>query len=302
MYDISKGGIREMSTKTIIITDSNCDLSEKYLSENNIPVIPFHFTLKGQDYEDNFGKSISYKEFYDELRKGEMSTTSQITPYTYEEYFRKYVAEGYSVIYIGFSSALSESFNHSISAKNMISSDIPEADISLIDSKAASVGQGLLVVKAADMLRQGKSKEEIVDWVEKNKLRVNHWFTVDSLDHLKRGGRLSAASAVVGTVLNVKPILIVDQYGKLVPVKKVRGRKKAIQELFAELMNSGVDAHEQSVYISHGDCSEDAEYLKNLIIDKLGIKNVAVNYLGPIIGTHTGPGLLALMFIGAERK
>lgn len=184
----------------------------------------------------------------------------------------------------------------------MILSDIPEADISLIDSKAASVGQGLLVVKAADMLRQGKSKEEIVDWVEKNKLRVNHWFTVDSLDHLKRGGRLSATSAAVGTMLNVKPILIVDRQGKLVPVKKIRGRKKAIQELFTELKDSGVDAREQSVYISHGDCAEDAEYLKNLIIDKLGIKNVTVNYLGPIIGTHTGPGLLALVFIGAERK
>ena len=176
-----------------------------------------------------------------------MSTTSQISPYTYEEYFRKYVNEGFSVIYIGFSSALSESYNHSVLARENVLQDIPDADITVIDSKAASVGQGLLIQKAIDMLKAGKTYEEIITWIESNKMRVNHWFTVDSLDYLKRGGRLSATSAALGTMLNVKPLLIVDKDGKLTPVKKIRGRKKAI------------------------------------------------------IGTHTGPGLLCIVFMGRER-
>ena len=140
---------------TIIVTDSNCDLPEEYLIKNNIPVIPFHFNLNGEDYEDNFWKTISYKEFYDELRKGGMSTTSQISPYTYEEYFRKYVNEGCSIIYIAFSSALSESYNHSLLARENVLQEFPSADITVIDSKAASVGQGILVQKAVDMLSDG---------------------------------------------------------------------------------------------------------------------------------------------------
>lgn len=287
--------------KTIIMTDSNCDLNENFLNENNIPVIPFHFILKGVDYEDNLGQSMSYKEFYNQLRKGNMSSTAQITPYTYEDYFRKYVEDGYSVIYIGFSSALSESFNHSVFARATILTDNPDADIRLIDSKAASVGQGLLVVKAAELLKQGKTVEEISEWLENNKLKVNHWFLVDSLDHLKRGGRLSATSAAIGTMLNVKPILIVDKDGKLVSVEKVRGRKKAIRKLFEELKNRGIDIETQTIFISHGDCVEDAELLGNMIIGELHAKEVIINYLGPIIGTHTGPGFLSIVFSGTAR-
>ena len=286
---------------TIIITDSNCDLPEEYLKENNIPVIPFYFNLNGEDYEDNFGKSIGYKEFYDELRKGGISTTSQISPYTYEEYFRNYVNEGYSVIYIGFSSALSESYNHSLLARENVLQDIPDADITVIDSKAASVGQGLLIQKAVDMFKAGKTNKEIIKWIESNKMKVNHWFTVDSLDYLKRGGRLSATSAALGTMLNVKPLLIVDKDGKLIPVKKVRGRKKAISELFYELKNTCININDETVYISHADCVEDAQYLKDMIIRELKVKEVSINYLGPIIGTHTGPGLLCVVFMGQER-
>lgn len=286
---------------TIIVTDSNCDLPEEFLKRNNIPVIPFHFNLNGKDYEDNFGKSIGYKEFYDELRRGGMSTTSQISPYTYEEYFRKYVNEGFSVIYIGFSSALSESYKHSVLARENVLQDIPDADITVIDSKAASVGQGLLIQKAIDMQKAGKTNEEIITWIESNKMRVNHWFTVDSLDYLKRGGRLSATSAALGTMLNVKPLLIVDKDGKLTPVKKIRGRKKAISELFDEFKNAGTNINDETVYISHADCVEDAQYLKAMINKELKVKEVAINYLGPIIGTHTGPGLLCIVFMGRER-
>ena len=287
---------------TIIVTDSNCDLPEEYLIKNNIPVIPFHFNLNGEDYEDNFWKTISYKEFYDELRKGGMSTTSQISPYTYEEYFRKYVNEGCSIIYIAFSSALSESYNHSLLARENVLQEFPSADITVIDSKVASVGQGILVQKAVDMLSDGKISKEIIIWLESNKMKVNHWFTVDSLDYLRRGGRLSATSAVIGTMMNVKPVLIVDKDGKLSPVKKVRGRKKAISELFNELKNTATNINEETVYISHADCLEDAQYLQDLINNELTVKEVVINNLGPIIGTHTGPGLLCLAFMGQERE
>ncbi len=288
--------------KLIIITDSNCDLSSDYLKKNNVPVIPFHFSLNGKDYEDNFGRSISYKKFYDELRKGRMSTTAQITPSVYEEYFRMYVSQGFSIIYIGFSSALSESFNHSVTAQKAAMADNKAADITVIDSKCASVGQGLLVYHACEMKRQGKSKGEIVAWIEDTKLKINIWFTVDRLDHLRRGGRLSATSAAFGTVLNVKPVLFVDSEGKLAPNRRVRGRQKAIGTLSQELRNRIVDPEDQIIMISHGDCLKDAEHLRKLILEKVKVRDIIINYLGPVIGTHTGPGLLLVAFIGNNRQ
>lgn len=287
--------------KTIIITDSNCDLSSGYLKENNIPVIPFHFQLKGKNYEDNFGGSMGFQEFYDELRGGEMPTTAQITPFVFEEYFRKYVSEGYSIIYIGFSSALSESYSHSVLAKKTILEQDSKVNITLIDTRSATAGQGLLVYYACEMLKQGKSKEDIVNWIEDNKLKVNIWFTVDSLDHLRRGGRLSAASATFGALLDIKPLLFVDNNGKLVPVKKVRGRKKAIKGLLEEFQNRVINPEEQTIFISHGDCIEDAEYLKKLVMNEGKVKDVVINYVGPVIGAHTGPGILCIAYIGISR-
>ena len=292
---------KDTEMKFIIITDSNCDLSSEYLKENNVPVIPFHFNLNGKDYEDDFGKSISYTKFYDELRKGKMPTTAQISPSVYEEFFIKYVFEGYSIIYIGFSSALSESFNHSLIAQKVVMTENKDANITVIDSKCASVGQGILVYYACEMKRQGKSKEEIAAWVEDTKLKVNMLFTVDSLDHLRRGGRLSAASALFGTMLNVKPILFVDNEGKLAPKGRVRGRQKAISTLSQELKNRIINPDKQVVFICHGDCSKEAEHLKKLIMSNVNVKDVIINYLGPIIGTHTGPGLLVVAFIGNNR-
>ncbi len=288
--------------KPLIITDSNCDLSAEYIKENNIHVIPFYFHLKGKEYEDNFGGSISYKEFYDKLRKGELFTTSQITPYKFEESFRKYVSEGYSIIYIGFSSALSETNNNAIMVRKAILEENKSVDITVIDSRSATLGQGLIVFYACEMLKQGKSKEDIVNWIEDNKLKVNHWFTVDSLKHLKRGGRISVASAVLGTLLEVKPILNVDNDGKLIAVKKVRGRKKSIRTLVEEFKDRVINPEEQTIFISHGDCLEDAEYLKSLVMSEVKVKNVVINYVGPIIGTHTGPGMLCVTFIGKDRE
>jgi DegV family protein with EDD domain len=253
----------------VIVTDSNCDLPVEYISQNNLHVIPFTYVLNGINYTDDFGKSLSYKEFYDGIRNGSMPTTAQITAYTFENEFRSLVSKRDSVIYIGFSSALSETFNGSVLARNEIMEAEPEADITVIDSKSASVGQGLLVYYACEMLKQGKSKQEIVDWIESNKLKVNHWFTIDSLEHLKRGGRISATSAAIGSLLEVKPVLHVSNDG--------------------------------SLNVVNGDCIEDAEYLKSLILSETTPKDMVINSLGPVIGTHTGPGLVGLFFLGKER-
>ena len=291
-----------MSNKTVIITDSSCDLSADYIRANNIHVIPFTYNIDGQDYTDDLGQTMSYQEFYDRLRNGSISTTSQITSYTFEQTFRSFIDEGYSVIYIGFSSALSETFNNAVMARNNILEENPSADITVIDSKSAAVGLGLIVYYAAEMLKEGKTKEEIVDWVEKNKLKSNHWFIVDSLDHLKRGGRISATVTAIGTLLEIKPILIVNGEGKLEVAKKVRGRKKAIKTLLEVLKEKIINPEEQTIFINHGDCLKDAEYLRDLLLKEVKVKDAVINYVGPIIGSHTGPGMLCMVFLGEERN
>ena len=285
----------------VIVTDSNCDLPVEYIYQNNIHIIPFTFELNGINYTDDFGKSLSHKDFYDKIRKGGMPVTAQITAFTFVNEFSRFVSKGDSIIYIGFSSALSETFNGSILARNELMEMNPEADITVIDSKSASIGQGLLVSYACEMLKQGKSKQEIVDWIEFNKLKVNHWFTIDNLEHLKRGGRISTASAAIGGLLEVKPVLIVSNDGSLIVAKKIRGRKKSIRALFDEYKNRAVNPEEQRIFIAHGDCLEDAEYLKSLILSETTPHDVVINILGPIIGTHTGPGLVGLFFLGKER-
>lgn len=286
--------------KTIIITDSCCDLSYSYISENNLEVIPFPFSIDGKEYVDDFGRFLSYEDFYNELRNGATPLTSQISAFTFEQVFKKYVSEGNAVIYIGFSSALSQTFNNSILARNIVLEEIPEADITVIDSKSASVGLGAIVFYANELLKQGKPKDEIIEWIENNKLKSNHWFIIDSLEHLKRGGRISAASAAVGTMLDIKPLLNVDDEGKLNVLKKIRGRKKAIRELLDELQNIK-NSEEQTIFINHGDCLKDAEQLRDLVLNEVNVKDVVINYIGPIIGSHTGPGMLCLVFMGNKR-
>ncbi len=288
--------------KTIIITDSNCDLNEEYLNENMIPVIPFRFNLNGKDYIDDFGRSISHKEFYDKLRKGEMSTTAQITPFTYEEVFKRYVLEGYSIIYIGFSSKLSGSFNNSLLAQKSVLEELPSADITVIDSKSASIGQGMLVCQSNDLLKQGKTKYEIIEWIENTKRNVNHWFTIDSLEHLKRGGRITSANAAIGSLLSVKPVLNMLNDGSLNVEDKVRGRKKSLRFIYEEYKTRVVNPEKQTIFIAHGDCREDAEYLKTLVMNGTNPKKIEINQLGPIIGSHTGPGAVVLTFIGEKRE
>jgi DegV family protein with EDD domain len=290
-----------MMMKTIIFTDSCCDLPRSFVEENNIEVMHLRVNIKGEDIPDDLGISIDSKDFYNLIRQGEMPTTSQVNVNTFEDNFRKYIKEGYSIIYIGFSSALSGCVNSARIAKENIEEEISDADITVIDTKSASLGLGLIVYTAVNMLKAGKEKSEIVNWIEDNKLKVNHWFTVDDLYHLKRGGRVSSTVAAVGTILSIKPVLNIDDEGRLMPVSKAKGRKKSIKVLKEILVEKIVNSEEQTIFISHGDCIEDAEHLKELILNEVKVKEVIINNVGPVIGSHTGPGILALFFMGSNR-
>jgi DegV family protein with EDD domain len=286
---------------TVLLIDSCTDLPQSFVEKNEIPFVSLVCNFKGQEYKDDFGKTLSYKEFYAAVRNGEMPSTSQVNVYVYAEIFKKFAIEGKSVIYLGFSSALSGSLNSAILAKDMVCEEIENADITVIDSKSASLGEGLLAYYADEMLKAGASGDEVVSWLETNKLRMNHWFTVDDLGHLKRGGRVSGTAAFVGTLLDIKPILHVDDEGRLIPVSKVKGRKKSLKTLFEMLKDNIVSPEEQVIAISHGDCIEDAEYLKEMILKEHKVKDVIINEVGPVIGSHTGPGVVALFFIGSNR-
>ncbi|MDU5106871.1 DegV family protein [Clostridium sp.] len=287
--------------KTILFTDSCCDLPISFVKENNIQVMSIIVNINGEDIPDDLGKSISHKDFYSLIRNGKLPTTSQVNVDTFERNFRKYVSEGYSIIYIGFSSALSGCVNSARLAKEIIDEEIKDADITIVDTKSASMGLGLLVYYAANMLKEGKSKEDIVNWLEDNKLKVNHWFTVDDLNHLKRGGRVSSTVAIVGTMLSIKPIMHVDNEGRLIPISKVKGRKKSIKALCDKLKEKIVDSENQTIFISHGDCIEEVESLKELILSEIKVKEIIINNIGPAVGSHSGPGTLALFFIGNNR-
>lgn len=287
---------------TVIFTDSCCDLPLEYIRENKIELISLRVKYESEDLPDDLGQSIKYKDFYNKIKKGVTATTSQANAFYFEEEFRKQIKLDKSIIYIGFSSALSGCINSARIAKEIIEEEIPKANITIIDSKSASLGLGLLVYKATEMIKEGKTKEEIVKWIEENKLKVNHWFTVDDLNHLKRGGRISSTVAIVGTILNIKPIMHVDKEGKLIPVTKVKGRKKAIKDLFERFKENIINPEEQTIFISHGDCPEEAEVLRDLILAQYKVKDCIINYIGPVIGSHSGPGTIALFFIGNSRE
>jgi DegV family protein with EDD domain len=282
---------------TVIITDSCSDLPLWYVKQRNIPIINYTFNFRGKDYKDDFGQSISYSEFYNDVRNGEMPTTSQVNSQVFIDCFTKYIEKNTSIIYLSFSSALTGTFNNVLLARQILLEKYPNADISIIDTLSASMGQGLLVHYALDLLDQGASKQEIVDWVENNKLKLAHWFTVEDLGHLKRGGRLSSTAAFVGTILNIKPVLHVDNGGRLVPVIKAKGRKKSLKTLIEKMDETIVEPEKQTIFISHGDSIDDANYVAELIRERFPVKDIIINHIGPVIGSHAGPGTIALFFM-----
>ena len=284
-----------------IITDSACDLTRDYIKNNNIGLLSLILNLNGQAIKDDLGETLSYKDFYNKMREGATPTTSQINAHEFEEEFIKYIKNGDSIIYISLSSNLSGTFNSANIAKNNLMDEYPNANIYLVDSLSVSVGQGLLVAKACEMRDSGIGAEEIVNWLEENKRKVIHSILIDDLNHLKRGGRISGATAAIGGLLNIKPTLYIDDEGKLVQGEKIKGKKKALRFLVNEVREKAVDTENEILYICHGDCLEEAETLRDMILEEVKFKNVIINYVGNVVGAHAGPGVLAAVFLGSNR-
>ena len=284
-----------------IITDSACDLTRDYIKNNNIGLLSLILNLNGQAIKDDLGETLSYKDFYNKMREGATPTTSQINAHEVEEEFIKYIKNGDSIIYISLSSSLSGTFNSANIAKNNLKDEYPNANIYLVDSLSVSVGQGLLVAKACEMRDSGIGAEEIVNWLEENKRKVIHSILIDDLNHLKRGGRISGATAAIGGLLNIKPTLFLDDEGKLIQGEKIKGKKKALRFLVNEVREKAVDTENEILYICHGDCLEEAETLRDMILEEVKFKNVIISYVGNVIGAHAGPGVLAAVFLGSNR-
>lgn len=283
----------------IITTDTTSDLPEEYLKENSLNTLPLYYNFNGTVYGGD--NNLDSKIFYDMMRGGAMPTTMAANPESAGELFSLLIDQGYDILHIAFSSGLSSSYSAAATAAREICDERPEAKIIVIDSLSASLGEGLLVHKASQMKNSGKSIDEVADWVEKNKLHLCHLFTVNDLHHLHRGGRVSKTTAIIGTLINVKPVLHVDNDGHLVPLNNVRGRKKALVAL-VDQMEARVKGYDNDiVFISHGDCIDDATYVAELIKERFDIDNSLINYVSPTIGAHSGPGTVALFFMGDYR-
>jgi DegV family protein with EDD domain len=288
-------------SETVLMTDSCCDLPPEMLQAAGIEVLPFPYTLDGVEHLDDFGRTMPFEDFYAALDHGAVAQTAQVPFAEYYEAFERAAARGRSVLLISLSSALSGTHDTSLLARDRFIEGHPEADIHCVDSLCASGGEGLLVLEAADRLAAGADAGEVAAWVEANKTRVHAVFTVDSFEHLVRGGRVSPAVAMVGTMLNIKPVLHVDLEGRLVPLKTPRGRRRAI-EMLAEMVAAGMDRRRDlRVIVSHGDCAQDAALLVKTLRDRTGVSDILTTRTGVIIGAHTGGGVLSAYYLGDVR-
>ena len=283
-------------SKFVITADSTVDLPKEFLEEKQVPVVSLSYIIDGATYKD--GEGLTSKEFYDKIREGAMPTTSQVNPDQARELFEPILKEGKDILHIAFTSGLSGTYNSCRIAAEELSEEYPDRKIVVVDSLCAASGGGMLLYKALELKEQGKSFDEISAWVEENKLHVCHDVTVDDLFHLHRGGRVSKTSAVLGTIIKIKPIIHVNDEGKLIVIGKERGRKKALQTLVERMEEKSQGFENDIVMITHGDALEDAEYVKGLIQEKFGITNIMINPLGIVIGSHTGPGVIALFYMG----
>ena len=281
-----------------IITDSCCDLTRQQYTDLNVICVPLTVLYNGESH-DNFTDPAAVKAFYDELRSGVMASTAAVNPEGWANAMKPALDKGEDVLIIAFSSGLSTTYQSAVIAAKELQEVYPDRKICVVDSLCAALGQGLLVWHACRKRSEGLSVEENAAWVEENKLKLCHWVTVDELATLKRGGRISATTAVVGTMLNIKPIIHVDNDGHLISSAKVRGRKAAMEYLVKKFGETGVDR--ETVFIGHGDCPEDAAQLEAMLKEAYGIRNITTGYVGPVIGAHTGPGVLVVFYMGEHR-
>ena len=282
-----------------IITDSCCDFTKEKYAELGLAVAPLMVNFRGESYPDRNDESL--KDLYAGLRAGEVSTTAAVNPEQWTEAMEPVLKADEDVLVLAFSSGLSTSYQSAEIAAGDLREQYPDRTILVVDSLCASLGQGLLAYYACKKRDEGLGLQELYQWLLNNRLHLCHWFTVDDLMYLKRGGRINAATAIMGTMLSIKPVLHVDDEGHLVNVGKARGRRASIQAM-AKKVGELAEGYDNSVmFISHGDCPEDAEYLRSLLESQYGVKEVYINYVGAVIGSHSGPGTLALFFMGEHR-
>lgn len=284
-----------------IVTDTTADLPKSFLEERNIGCLPLSYILDGVTY--GHGVDLEPQEFFGMMRQGKMPTTSQINPEEAYSYLSGLVATEKEILVLPLSSGISGTYNSFRIAAGDVMNEHPDCRIEVVDTLCASLGDGMLIYRCAQMRDQGASLDEVLDWIKNNQFHIVHVFTVDDLFHLMRGGRVSRTAAVLGTLVGIKPMLHMDNEGHLINIDKVRGRKKSLHALvdYMELKRRNYKDYDDIVMISHGDCQEDAEYVRDLVKERFGINNFIINSLGPVIGAHTGPGLVALFFMGESR-
>ncbi len=283
----------------VITVNSTVDVPKEWLEERHVPVIPLKYTIDGKTYTDMEG--LSAKEFFDKLREGKMSTTSQVNPEEAAAELEPYIKEGKDILHLGFSSGLSGTLNSMRIAGEMLEEKYPEAKVIVIDTLCACLGEALLLYKALQQKEKGMNIDELAKWVEENKLHVCHNVTVDDLNHLHRGGRVSKTTAVLGTLVQIKPIIHMDDNGKLQVIGKERGRKKSLNKIVDMAVEQSKGWDNDIIMITHGDCIDDAEYVAKLVREKMGIDNILINNIGTVIGSHTGPGVVAVFCMGNKR-
>lgn len=286
-----------------IVTDSSSNLPEDIIDQYDLAVLPLTFMVDGEEYRSYLkGEKTDLSQFYTMMREGKVITTSLPNLKESRETIEALLREGHDVLYLGFSSGLSGTYQAIELLLTELGGLYPDRTVASVDTLAASLGEGLLVYYAAKMREEGKSLEEVRDWVEDNKLHLAHWFTVDDLMFLFRGGRVSRTSAWAGTLLNIKPVMHVDDEGHLIPLEKVRGRKKSLKALVDHMEQTATaPVADQTVFITHGDCLEDAEYVADLVRERFGVSDILINWVDPVIGAHSGPGTMALFFLASER-
>lgn len=282
-----------------IITDSCCDFPGDMLAQLDISMTNLTLMFRGQVLEETTDAQL--KTMYDALRAGETATTAAVNPENWVSVIEPVVAAGQDALVLAFSSGLSTTYQSAVIAAQELAEKYPDRTIRVVDTLCASLGQGLLVWYACKNRDAGMSLEDLTVWCEEAKFRLCHWFTVDDLMFLKRGGRISAATALVGTMLNIKPVLHLDNEGHLISKSKVRGRKAALEALAAKVAELGLPGENDTMFISHGDCLKDAQYLAEILKNKHGAKEVVIGYVGAVIGSHAGPGTVALFFLGKNR-
>lgn len=285
----------------VIVTDSCCDFDRELIQSLDLTVIPLSVQLGADRFRNTPEEAPESHVFYTRLKQGEPAQTSAPNVEEFKQVFLPFLQQGKDVLYLGFSSALSGTYHNAAIAAQELAEEIEQAKVTAVDTLCASMGQGLLVDLAVQEKRKGKSLEEVRDFVLATMPRLCHWFTVGDLSQLRRGGRLSAGKAIVGNLLNIKPVLHVDDEGRLVPMESAKGRKKSVEALLKHMEETVIDPETQRIYISHGDCLADAQALAAMIQERLHVVSVTIGDVGPVIGAHSGVGTLALFFLGTKR-